>query len=122
MDKPKDIEEFRRQRAAQREAYIAWHKKDEARKAAECVQKKDLVDGAYYQGHCRNAEVARWFAGQNRFTYWRTKFGYIFLEDINHPADDNGYDLFYPAKIITDSIVKEIPRTARDQQDMEHQK
>lgn len=89
-------------------------KEREAKRAAECVQKADLVDGAYYKGHCRNARVARWFAKQHRFTYWREKFGTTFLEDINHPADDMGWDLFYPSERIAqpDDATKLIPMTA----------
>lgn len=60
------------------------------------VRKSDLVDGAYYYGSCRNARCARWTAATGVFTYIRTKFGSRFPEDINHPEDDNGYDLFVP--------------------------
>lgn len=78
------------------------------------VPKSALVDGATYLGFCRNASEAVWHADKRRkkylvdkglaheeywvgaFTYRRTKFNDTFLEDINHPEDDDGYDLFVP--------------------------
>jgi len=60
------------------------------------IRKEDLIDGAYYQGICRNASVAKWDAKNNVFWYMRNKFGYCYKEDINYIADDNGYDLFIP--------------------------
>ena len=66
------------------------------------IPKADLQDGAYYNGHCRNASIARWFASENQFVYWRTKFGDRFTETINHPEDDNGFDLFYPERLVED--------------------
>jgi hypothetical protein len=60
------------------------------------IRKEDLQDGAYYAGACRNAEVARWSKSNNAFVYMRTKFGDTFPEPICHPADDNGFDLFFP--------------------------
>jgi len=103
-------------------AALAWYKEKEAKKAAECVQKQNLVDGAYYEGRCRNAELARWFAKENRFTYWREKFGATFLEDINHPADDNGFDLFYPKAKVDEPTdeKKKIPWTAIEQYKKAH--
>ena len=79
-------------------------KEHEAKRAAECIQKEDLIDGAYYDGQCRNATTARWFAKENVFVYWRTKFGDRFTETIKHPADDNGYDLFYPIDKIDEPL------------------
>jgi hypothetical protein len=71
------------------------------------LPKKDLVDGRYYYGHCRNARVARWDANgkpglgveegsAGRFVHIRHKFGESFPESINHPEDDNGFDFFIP--------------------------
>jgi len=58
---------------------------------------KDLEDGCYYFGECRNADVAQWHADKKKFTYWRHEFyGDVYEEDINHFEDDNGYDLFIP--------------------------
>lgn len=61
------------------------------------IPKSELEHGAYYSGRCRNAEVARWDSIKNRFFYRRYKFGDTFIEEINHPEDDNGYDLFIPS-------------------------
>lgn len=60
------------------------------------IAKKDLVDGAVYNGHCRNAREARWDAKRGVFVYRRRKFGSEFDEDINHPEDDDGFDFFVP--------------------------
>ena len=63
------------------------------------VAKKDLVDGHTYQGYCRNATQAVWNAQKQVFVYTRTKFGSSFEETINHPEDDNGFDIFVPIVI-----------------------
>jgi len=60
------------------------------------IRKGDLVDGAYYQGICRNNSIAQWDAKENCFWYMRNKSGYVYKEDINYFSDDNGYDLFLP--------------------------
>ena len=60
------------------------------------LPKSELVDGVYYRGRCRNATIAVWDAANNLFWYMRCKFGTYFEEDICHPEDDNGFDLFYP--------------------------
>jgi hypothetical protein len=64
------------------------------------IKKEDLVDGAYYQGICRNSSIAQWSAKDNCFWYMRSKFGYTYKEDINYIADDNGFDLFIPFVMI----------------------
>lgn len=68
----------------------------ELERLSKSIAKKDLVDGAYYKGDCRNADVARWNAKVGCFFYTRYKFGSTFTEDINHPEDDDGFDLFWP--------------------------
>lgn len=73
------------------------------------IAKKDLKDGAYYQGDCRNASIARWNGKLSMFFYNRTKFGDTFVEDIHHPEDDNGFDLFWPEKEIPYSAENHIP-------------
>jgi hypothetical protein len=60
------------------------------------IRKENLKDGQHYYGNCRNACVARWNAVKGVFTYMRTKYETRFSEDINHPVDDNLYDLFEP--------------------------
>jgi len=66
------------------------------------IRKDDLVDGAYYQGDCRNSSVALWDANGNCFWYMRSKFSDAYKEKINHIADDNGYDLFMPFQKLDD--------------------
>lgn len=72
------------------------------------IAKADLIHGAYYTGHCRNATVARWNADAQHFTHWRTKFGMTFTETIKHPDDEKNYDVFIPERII-DTPEIEIP-------------
>lgn len=60
------------------------------------LAKHELRDGAVYAGFCRNATLAIWRADRQRFEYERTKFGARFPEDVPHPADDDGYDVFVP--------------------------
>jgi hypothetical protein len=52
------------------------------------LPKEQLVHGRYYKGRCRNATIARWNAESQRFAYWRVKFDQIFVEALQHPADD----------------------------------
>ena len=67
-------------------------------KAAELglLMKKDLQHGKTYYGQCRNSTEATWDSDSQLFSYQRTKFNDIFSEDINHPEDDDGHDLFFP--------------------------
>lgn len=66
------------------------------------IPKKDLKDNYFYIGVCRNANVAKWSLKNNCFYYIRNKWNNFFLEKINHPEDDDGFDLFLP--------YEEIPR------------
>ena len=69
--------------------------------------KKDLKDGSVYKGNCRNASYALWHNG--KFHYIREKFGHSFIEDINHPEEDDGFDLFIPEEECFDEeIIKKI--------------
>lgn len=61
--------------------------------AAGLLRKEVLQHGAYYRGRCRNANVARWHAGQQCFVHWRVKFGSRFLERIRHPEDERHFDV-----------------------------
>ena len=77
------------------------------------IPKPELIHGFYYQGHCRNAEVARWNAEIQKFIYRRHKFGQTFLEDICCPEDDQVWDVFYaeaviPPKDVTEDISFEV--------------
>lgn len=60
------------------------------------IRKEDLVHGEYYLGSCRNADVARWDGKRQLFRHVRHKFGDSFEEDIPHPEDQDGYDIFVP--------------------------
>lgn len=58
------------------------------------IDNNHLEKGSFYRGECRNSNVAYW--NGIKFLYIRTKFGSEFIEEINHPKDDNGFDLFIP--------------------------
>lgn len=60
------------------------------------LSKEELEHGEYYYGHHRNGTTCRWNGEEETFYYWRHKFGDKFLECIQHPADDDGFALFYP--------------------------
>lgn len=60
------------------------------------LDKSELVIGQLYYGDCRNSSTAIW-TGQ-RFKYMRYKFGIWDVEEINHPEDDDGHDLFLPLR------------------------
>jgi hypothetical protein len=66
-----------------------------------------LIHGAYYKGHCRNTEIARWNKEREVFVHWRTKFGDTFLEEIRYPGDDT-FDTFVVHQKI-ETPEKEIP-------------
>lgn len=61
----------------------------------------DLKDGEVYSGYCRNARKAMWIEEIQKFVHIREKFGSKFLEGINHPAKDDGYDIFVPTQKTT---------------------
>ena len=69
---------------------------------AKSIQKAELKHLAWYRGICRNATIAQWNKTNNKFWYTRHKFGDTFTESINHPEDDNGFDLFYPFELLQD--------------------
>lgn len=64
------------------------------------IAKKDLEHGAYYEGTCRNATVARWNGKEGVFIYKRHKFGMTFFDEIKHPEDEQRYDVFVVEKKI----------------------
>ena len=64
------------------------------------IKKFDLIIGKKYKGICRNASEAVWTG--KYFIYERCKFGDKYNESINHPEDDDGFDLFYPQEHIND--------------------
>ena len=70
--------------------------KDEHGNEHDILSKDELVVGNLYYGDCRNASEAVWHG--THFTYTRYKFGTSFSEDIMHPEDDDGHDLFLPLR------------------------
>lgn len=70
------------------------------------IAKKDLVDGMYYLGRCRNANIARWNALTSKFVYQCYKFGETFLEEICHSKDEQRYDVF----LVEEVCIVEPPR------------
>ncbi|CAQ71588.1 hypothetical protein RALTA_B0977 [Cupriavidus taiwanensis LMG 19424] len=60
-----------------------------------------MKHGAYYQGRCRNATIARWNGEKQCFVHFRTKFGEHFLESIKHEEDFSGFDCFKPDREVT---------------------
>lgn len=72
------------------------------------LRPSQLEDGAYYLGDCRNATVACWSAEHQTFAYVRNKFGSSFTEEIEHPANDDGYDLFIPVAKVYPTILQVI--------------
>lgn len=68
------------------------------------IPKHELVNGQWYLGACRNSEYARWNASTEKFDYRRSKFGQSFWDEIEHPEDDAGFDLFFATQIITDPL------------------
>ncbi len=80
-----------------------WRAYCHSRHVAAPLAKDTLKDQAYYAGRCRNATVAQWHADKAVFTYWRTKFGARFIEEIRHPEDDAQFDVFIPVREATAS-------------------
>lgn len=66
------------------------------------IPKHELVHGQWYAGTCRNASQAVWNSASQKFFYRRTKFGSTFWDEIEHPEDDRGYDLFFPTTAINE--------------------
>ena len=73
------------------------------------LRKDALVHGAYYEGTCRNARVARWHARAQCFVHWRVKCGFRFLETIKHPADEPHFDVFMVCAHLAEPGAEVIP-------------
>lgn len=75
----------------------------------------ELEHGAYYQGDCRNASIARWNAETNQFVYMRTKFTAVYPEEIGYwieaKSGEERFDEFKPFSKV-DNPPFEIPMTA----------
>jgi hypothetical protein len=80
------------------------------------IGKKELKHGAYYEGFCRNASIARWDSKKEVYIHWRSKFGTTFLEEIRCPEDDKNWDVFIATKEIP-TPTKEIPITEVNEND-----
>lgn len=57
------------------------------------IPKEQLIEGQWYKGKCRNAGEAKWENG--KFIYRRYKLGYWFLDEVECPEDDRGFDVFF---------------------------
>jgi len=77
----------------------AADKRDDRNGEVVVIAKKDLVYG-YYKGKCRNARIAYWDEKTQRFYHLRAKFGKIFCETIQHPEDEEHYDVFVPEELL----------------------
>lgn len=74
------------------------------------INKKELINGRYYIGHCRNTNIAKWDNGV--FIFIATIFKTSYIGSIEHFDDSkkNGLDGFIPMKMIDlpiDDIIKE---------------
>lgn len=69
------------------------------------IPKKDLVEGQYYIGEHRRANVAKW--NGKEFIYNREKFGNVFEDKCNHFEDDDGFALFVPIRVGTEEEYKQ---------------
>jgi hypothetical protein len=64
--------------------------------SAGMLAKDNLKNNTYYYGHCRHTNVACWNETEKVFNYVRHKFDYKFIDQIEHPESDRGFDLFIP--------------------------
>jgi len=62
------------------------------------IPKEALQPGAFYAGHCRNAEVALWDG--RGFRYFRSKFGGYCEEQALYPAAGARADVFIPMGVV----------------------
>ena len=77
---------------------------------AGAIPKNELVDGQFYFGEYRNANVGRWLAEKQVFEHWRYKFGFR-IDHCNHFEDDNGYALFVPLRLANEAEIEEYLNT-----------
>ncbi len=100
FEKPEDVPNIPRVDAAEyKEFYVP------KLIGAGAIPKNELVDGQFYFGEHRNANVGRWIAEKQVFEHWRYKFGYR-LDDCNHFEDDNGYALFIPIRLANEQEIE----------------
>ena len=77
---------------------------------AGAIPKNELVDGQFYFGEYRNANVGRWIAEKQVFEHWRYKFGFR-IDYCNHFEDDDGFALFVPLRVANEEEIKEYLNT-----------
>lgn len=70
------------------------------------IPKHRLIEGYYYAGICRNANIARWSG--TSFWHWRTKFNCIFIENIEYWDLEGTFDGFIPVFEIGPKLPEEI--------------
>ena len=68
------------------------------------IPKNDLIDGQYYYGNYRNANIGKWIG--NRFEIIRTKFGEKMKDHCNHFEDDDNFALFTPIRRATNKEIE----------------
>jgi hypothetical protein len=78
--------------------------------AAGAIPKTDLVDGQFYFGDYRNANIGKWLAEKNVFEHWRYKFGFR-IDECNHFEDDDGFALFVPIRLANEAEIEEYLNT-----------
>jgi hypothetical protein len=78
--------------------------------AAGAIPKTDLMDGQFYFGDYRNANVGKWLAEKNVFEHWRYKFGFR-IDECNHFEDDDGFALFVPIRLANEAEIEEYLNT-----------
>lgn len=80
------------------------------------IDKKDLINGSWYLGRCRNSEIGMW--NGKKFIYFNNSFGSYYKDEIEHYFDvkDSGFDGFIPIEKIK-MLDFEIGNAERDKAD-----
>jgi hypothetical protein len=71
------------------------------------IPKDELIDGEWYYGEYRNANLGKWNAKTEKFDHYRYKFSWI-EDNCNHFQDDNGFALFVPLRLANELELQEI--------------
>lgn len=79
------------------------------------IPKTEMIDGEWYQGICRNAQIAMWDKDLGKFRHLRHKFGW-FMEEIEHFDDvkEVRLDGFIPVKLVEKVDYGELIRIRRE--------
>lgn len=79
------------------------------------LTKTEMKDGEWYQGICRNAQIAMWDTKLDKFRHLRNKFQW-FMETIEHFDDvkEKRADGFIPVKEIEKIDYTELMRIRRE--------